>query len=174
MRTSRAQGSLIAVLSDTHGYLDPAIPALFEGAAHIIHAGDILAPEIVEELSKVAPVTAVAGNLDRGELAETLPKEVVAEAGGVVFAVGHKRKRLLKRLAEGRVEGMGDGGPPRLVVYGHEHVPAVAWVDGALHLNPGTASAPEEEDEVATVAFVDVLPSGLSVTFVPLAARQHR
>jgi predicted phosphodiesterase len=45
------------VISDTHGYLDPVVLERFAGVAHIIHAGDIVDPEIVAALEGVAPVT---------------------------------------------------------------------------------------------------------------------
>ncbi|HAV64105.1 MAG TPA: YfcE family phosphodiesterase, partial [Verrucomicrobiales bacterium] len=56
----------IGVISDTHGYLDPKIPALFQGVEHILHAGDIGYASIILELEQIAPVTAVLGNTDIG------------------------------------------------------------------------------------------------------------
>ena len=161
----------IGVIADTHGYLHPAIAEIFAGVVHIIHAGDIIDPATLEVLKGIAPLTAVAGNLDTGELAELLPREVLGEAGGITFAVGHKRKRLRKRLAAGRLAPATGDAAPRLVVYGHEHVPGAAWVEDVLYLNPGTATAPEEEDDAATVALVESTPAGLSVTFVPVPRR---
>jgi putative phosphoesterase len=158
----------IGVLADTHGYLNPAIEELFAGVSHIIHAGDIMDPAILATLAGIAPLTAVAGNLDTGELAASLPREVLVEAAGITFAVGHKRKRLLKRLSSGKFLSEVSKSSLRLVVFGHEHVPSASWVEGVLYLNPGTASAPEEEDDAATVAIVSLAPAGLSVTFVPL------
>ena len=61
---------------------------------------------------------------------------------------------------------------PDLVVYGHDHIPAAAWVDGTLFLNPGSASAPHEEDDGPTVAIVSVKPAGLAVCFIPLERRE--
>ena len=87
------------------------------------------------------------------------------------FVVGHKRKRLLKDLAAGKIAGRADDATPDLVVYGHDHVPAAAWVEGTLYLDPGSASAPHEEDDGPTVAIVEVRPAGLAVTFVPLERR---
>ena len=87
------------------------------------------------------------------------------------FVVGHKRKRLLKRLAAGKLAGR-DGAAPDLVVFGHEHIPAATWVDGTLFLNPGTAKLAEEEDDGPTVAIVEVETTGLSVRFIPLKRRQ--
>ena len=94
----------IGVVSDTHGYLDPQVLAEFAGVDHIIHAGDIMDAATLEALSAVAPVTAVAGNMDDGKLGK-LPREVAGKVGGVRFIVGHKRKRLLKRLALGKIDG---------------------------------------------------------------------
>ena len=96
-----ALGTRIGVIADNHGYLDPAVLEIFAGVSHVIHAGDIMDPEILGALQKVAPVTAVAGNMDSGDLAFTLPREVAGEVAGVRFLVGHKRKRLLKELAAG-------------------------------------------------------------------------
>jgi uncharacterized protein len=168
----------IGVISDTHGYLDPRVPKLFRGVTHIIHAGDVVDGAILGALEAVAPLTAVSGNVDGDELAASLPSEVTGEIAGVHFVVGHKRKRLMKRLAAGRYAVGPDGAPPDLVVFGHDHVPAAAWIDGTLFLNPGTASSPDEEDDGPTVAIVEVVPTGLSVRFVPLErssrARRHR
>jgi uncharacterized protein len=158
----------IGVLSDTHGYLNPLILEIFAGVSHIVHAGDIMDDTTLQALEKVAPVTAVAGNLDVGKPAEALPKEVLMEVGGIICAVGHKRKRLLKKLAAGRAAREGDGAEPCLVIWGHDHAPSVAWLEGVLHLNPGTATAPDEEDDAATVAIVEIATAGLSVTFVPV------
>ena len=66
-------GTRIGVISDNHGYLDPAVLQIFAGVSHIIHAGDMMDPEILERLRAVAPVTAVAGNMDTGDLASFLP-----------------------------------------------------------------------------------------------------
>ncbi len=37
-----------------------------QGVDHIIHAGDIDKKEVLDELEKIAPVTAVRGNADKG------------------------------------------------------------------------------------------------------------
>lgn len=158
----------IGVLSDTHGYLNPNIRSLFKGVAHVIHAGDVVEAAILDELQQIAPLTAVSGNMDTDEFAESLPKEAAGAVGPVGFLVGHKRKRLLKGLAAGKVDAQFLDEKLQLVVFGHEHVPVAEWIDGVLYLNPGTASALEEEDDGPTVALVEVEPTGLSVKFIPL------
>ncbi len=157
----------IGVISDTHGYLDPVVLELFAGVRHIIHAGDVMDPAILQALATVAPVTAVAGNLDDPATVGDLPREARGEVDGVRFVVGHKPKRLLKRIVRGKLS-LAD---LDLVVWGHEHIPSATWVDGVLHLNPGTASSPEEEDDGPTVAIVEKLATGLGVRFIPLERR---
>ena len=166
-------GARIGVISDNHGYLDPVVLEIFAGVDHIIHAGDVMDPDILERLATIAPVTAVAGNMDSGEPTSVLPREVVGEVAGVRFLVGHKRKRLLRDLAAGAIAGLDAGEAPDLVIYGHDHVPAAAWVEGTLYLDPGSASAPHEEDDGPTVAIVEVTRAGLSVSFIPLQRRDH-
>jgi hypothetical protein len=158
----------IGVISDTHGYLDPQVLELFAGVRHIIHAGDVMDPEILRKLEAVAPVTVVAGNLDEPKVMGDLPREVAGQVDGVRFVVGHKPKRLLKRIVRGKLS-LADFD---LVVWGHEHIPSATWIDGVLHLNPGTASSPEEEDDGPTVALVEKGSAGLSVTFIPLERRR--
>ena len=117
-----SKSARIGVISDTHGYLDPQVLEEFAGVDHIIHAGDIMDAATLEALGKIAPVTAVAGNMDDGKLGK-LPREVTGKVGGVRFLVGHKRKRLMKRLSTGKVEGLGKHESPDLVVVGHDHLP---------------------------------------------------
>jgi putative phosphoesterase len=152
----------IGVISDTHGSLDPTVLEVFAGVVQIM-------------LESVAPVVAVAGNVDPPELTERLPREAAGVVDGISYVVSHKRKRLLKHLAAGDFEGgKAVGEHPDLAVFGHEHSPSVAWVDGTLHLNPGSASAPYEEDDGPTVAIVERGSTGLAVRFVPLTQRDQR
>ena len=157
----------IGVISDTHGYLDPQVLAEFAGVQHIVHAGDIMDPATLEALEAIAPVTAVAGNMDAGKLGK-LPREVCLELGGIRVVVGHKRKRLQKRMALGKIDCLGDGEAPDLVIFGHDHLPAAEWVEGVLNLNPGSASAPHEEDDDPTIVIVARGAAGLEVRFIPL------
>ena len=157
----------IGVISDTHGYLDPQVLVAFAGVQHIIHAGDIMDAATLEALETIAPVTAVAGNMDDGKLGK-LPREVCIKVGGIRLVVGHKRKRLQKRMALGKVDCLVAGEAPDLIVFGHDHVPAAEWVEGVLYLNPGSASAPHEEDDDPTIAIVEIGVAGIEVRFIPL------
>ena len=101
-----------------------------QGAQHIIHAGDVGAPEILEELSTIAPLTAVRGNVDKGTWAHKLPETEVLEVGAIFIYVLHDLAQLdLKPEAAGF----------RVVVSGHSHVPKQETRKGVLYFNPGSA-----------------------------------
>jgi putative phosphoesterase len=168
----RGRNARIGVISDTHGYLDPEVLDVFAGVDHIVHAGDLGNLAILEELESVAPVTAVCGNIDTGDVGKELPREVAVELGGMRTVVGHKRKRVLKHIGSGRLFVGEDGRGPDLVIVGHDHQPSAVWVDGTLLLNPGTASAPYEEDDDPTVAIVEKSGDRLETTFIPLRRRK--
>jgi uncharacterized protein len=152
----------IGIISDTHGKLYKSVPKLFEGVVHIIHAGDVGKRSVLRRLEAVAPVTAVSGNVDRGKLLAELPTVTSGEAGGVKYLVIHKPKHLKRQIHRAKDEGV------RLIVVGHLHEPSVAWEDGILLVNPGTASSPEEGDPAPTVALVSIIGESLAVTFLPV------
>ena len=127
----------IGVIGDTHGYLDPAALDLFSGVDCVIHCGDIGGSEILAALEKVGPLTVVAGNLDHGDWADGLPSEASGDVVGVRFVVGHKRKRLMKRFAAGKLAFGDERTPPDLVVFGHEHQPTIFWVEHDPVPQPG-------------------------------------
>lgn len=59
----------IGIISDTHGLLRPEALCMLAHVDHIIHGGDIGDPEIVIALRRIAPVTAIRGNVDTGQWA---------------------------------------------------------------------------------------------------------
>ena len=100
------------------------------GSEHIIHAGDIGAPEILEKLAGIAPVTAIRGNVDKDAWARRLPETEVVEIAGVSIYVLHDLAQLnLKPEAAGF----------QVVVSGHSHSPKQATRNGVLYFNPGSA-----------------------------------
>lgn len=121
----------IGVISDTHGFLDPRIPKLFEDVDHILHGGDVGAPGVLLELENIAPVTAVLGNVDVGMSLKLT--EVVELAG---------KKFLLHHIVEPRNPGDKlkeslDRARPDVVVFGHTHKPFCETIGGIMFLNPG-------------------------------------
>jgi putative phosphoesterase len=121
---------LIGVISDTHGLLRPEAIDALRGSEHIIHAGDVGDPEILNQLAGIAPVTAVRGNVDKNVWARKLPETEVVELSGVSIYVVHDLAQLdLKPEAAGF----------RVVVYGHSHIPKQEIRNGVLYFNPGSA-----------------------------------
>jgi putative phosphoesterase len=120
----------VGVISDTHGLLRPEALAALAGVDLIVHAGDVGAPEILEALGRVAPVTAVRGNVDRLQLAAALPETAVVEAGAALLYVRHDLGGL---DLDPRAAGFA------AVITGHSHRPHVEWRDGVLYFNPGSA-----------------------------------
>lgn len=120
----------IGIISDTHGLLRPAALERLEGVEHIIHAGDIGRPEIVAALGRIAPVSAIRGNIDTAAWAEDFPEELRLEFAGRKVHVIHDRNGLDQDPAAVGID---------VVVSGHSHRPGIETVDGVLYLNPGSA-----------------------------------
>jgi len=121
---------IIGVISDTHGLLRAEALAALRGSDYIIHAGDIGDSAILQELGKIAPVTAIRGNVDREGWAKKIPATNVLELGGISIYVLHNLAELdLKPEAAGFA----------VVVYGHSHVAKQETRNGVLYFNPGSA-----------------------------------
>lgn len=128
---------LVIVLADTHiprraPELPGALRPHLERADAILHAGDLMDPAVMEELSGYAPAYAVHGNLDPPEA--ELPQAVELDLDGARVAMVHdsgrrdgRRGRLARRFPRARA-----------VVFGHSHIPFVEDEDGLLLLNPGS------------------------------------
>src|SRR5438105_2762898 len=85
---------IIGVISDTHGLLRPEALAALRGSERIIHAGDVGDPQILKQLEKIAPVTAVRGNIDSSAWARALPETAMLEAKGHQIYVLHDLNQL--------------------------------------------------------------------------------
>jgi uncharacterized protein len=121
---------MIGVISDTHGLLRPAAIEALRGVEHILHAGDVGDPAILDALRKLAPVTAIRGNIDVGGACADLPATEVITLDGHTFYMLHDRQALdLNPVAAGF----------SAVISGHSHKPLIEWRNGVLYMNPGSA-----------------------------------
>ncbi len=132
----------VACLSDTHlrsvGGLPDWCLRRLEGADLIVHAGDLVAGTLLEELEKLAPVAAVRGNMDEISLREKLPKRRIAEIGGARIGVVHDPGPALGRVARLERTFLDCDA----VVFGHTHVPEIKRFGRRIILNPGSPTAP--------------------------------
>lgn len=120
----------IGVISDTHGLLRPEAVASLRGVEHILHAGDVGDVAILEELRRIAPVTAIRGNIDRSGACAQLPAIELVELGGCSIYMLHDVHELdLDPIAAGI----------RVVISGHSHKPLIEHKKGVLYFNPGSA-----------------------------------
>jgi uncharacterized protein len=148
---------LIGVISDTHGLLRPEAVAALAGVEHILHAGDVGDAAILDALRKIAPVTAIRGNIDVwGECAELPPTDVV-ELGDKLFYLVHSVRDLDINPA---VAGIS------MVVSGHSHKASVEVRDGVIYFNPGSAG-PRRFSLPVTLGFVTV-EDGVEASVVEL------
>lgn len=129
----------IGVLSDTHvpaivSCLPPAVFEIFRDVDLILHAGDIVNLSLIDELRAIAPVEAVAGNMDDGETRLRLPHKKTLQLGKFSAGLIHGRYRIDMQKEMIRKEF----GSVDLIVYGHSHIPFWGKIDGIYFLNPGS------------------------------------
>ncbi len=128
---------LIGIISDTHGQFDPKIPRLFKGVSHILHAGDIGALRVLQQLERIAPVTAVLGNVDEGNVLPGVEEERTLQLCGLSIFMVHilGNPQRLTRALQQKI----DHGRPDVVVFGHSHKPLLEKHGSVLYFNPGSA-----------------------------------
>jgi putative phosphoesterase len=158
-RRGLARTIRVGVISDTHGLLRREAVAALEGAALIIHAGDIGRPEVLAQLRGLGPTTAVRGNVDTQGWAAALPETASVRVGAVRLWILHDISRLDVDLAAAGFAA---------VIYGHSHRPAIDVRDGILRINPGSAG-PRRFGLPVTVARLDVSGRNLRPEIVALS-----
>jgi len=131
--------------------LRPEAERALAGVDHIIHAGDIGDPDILAALRRIAPVTAIRGNVDTGSWAAEYADTELVRMGGKAIYVLHDLKAL-------RIDPVAQG--VDMVVSGHTHVPKIDTVNGVLYVNPGSAGRRRFKLPI-TLATLDVAPDGL-------------
>ncbi len=135
----------VAILADTHGFLDPRVAEQVAECDLAIHAGDVGGADILFALNPREEVVAIRGNNDDAahwaepelDILANLPAEATVSLPGGQIKIVHgddggtleQRHRRYRR----------DYADCKAVVYGHSHR---QWVDQTLHpwlLNPGAA-----------------------------------
>ncbi len=129
----------IALLSDTHNYLDPKIFKYFEECDQIWHAGDVGMISIMDKLLEIKPVVAVYGNIDGQDVRKVYKKTerwwcekvdvLMTHIGGYPDNYSREARDLIKTNA------------PKLFICGHSHILKVMYDKkyNLLHINPGAA-----------------------------------
>lgn len=141
----KLEGGWIGVVSDTHvparaRNLPPGLIKILSGASLILHAGDLVEERIIHELEALAPVEAVAGNMDPYTLRRKLGIIKVVSLEKVKIGLVHGEYRN-QELAEGTFREFLDAGV-QAVVFGHSHQPCFKKKEGIYLINPGSPVDP--------------------------------
>lgn len=128
------------LISDTHGRLHPGILEWFVGVDAIFHAGDIDGDDILAMLRALAPVHAVAGNVDPPGAG--LPLLIVKDFpfGRAALLHGHLHEAGLhdpNALAASFAQHQ-----PRVIIHGHTHIARFVRAGEVIIVNPGSAGKP--------------------------------
>jgi uncharacterized protein len=148
----------IGVISDTHGLLRPEALTALQGTEHILHAGDVGDPAILDTLRAIAPVTAIRGNIDEGNTCGHLPPTELVELNGRYIYMLHDVKKLDLSPEAARIS---------TVVFGHSHKPLIEHRRNVLFLNPGSAG-PRRFQLPVTIAWLHIEGDRLSAQIIQL------
>ena len=140
----------IGVITDSHGLLRPEVAPAFAGVERILHLGDVGKASILEELKKIAPVTAIRGNVDQTGLCRELPETEVVMIGGRYVYMLHDLGALHLDPAAGKFAA---------VLSGHTHIPNFYTRKGVLYFNPGSCG-PRRFQLPVTVGLLEVGEEG--------------
>jgi uncharacterized protein len=146
------------IISDTHGLLRPEALEALAGVDHILHAGDVGNPDILDALRELAPVTAIRGNIDTHGPCADLPATDVVELAGKLFYLVHSEHWIDINPAAAGIA---------VVVSGHSHQPSIENRAGVFYLNPGSAG-PRRFKLPVTVAIVEVEEDDIKARIVEI------
>jgi putative phosphoesterase len=150
---------LLGIVSDTHGLLRPEVAPALKGVDQILHLGDVGNASILTELEKIAPVTAIRGNIDREGPCAKLPETEVVLVEGRYLYMLHDLKSLHLDPAAAKFAA---------VLYGHTHVPNFYTKKGVLFFNPGSCG-PRRFELPVTIGLLTLKVDGEPVAkLVPL------
>jgi putative phosphoesterase len=154
----------LGIISDTHGLLRHEVISALSGVDQILHLGDIGKASILKALEKIAPVTAVRGNVDREGACAKLPETEVALIEERYIYMLHDLKTLHLDPAAGKFAA---------VLHGHTHVPNFYRKKGVLYFNPGSCG-PRRFELPVTVGLLTVDADGElkpEIVHLPIASR---
>jgi putative phosphoesterase len=165
----------IVAVADTHSHPHRDLQTRLRelAPARIFHAGDVGDLGVLRDLERIAPVTAVRGNIDGHELPDVVTIDV--RSGEVtlirillthIAVYGPKLRADVARMAQAE--------DASLVVCGHSHVPFAAHDRGITVFNPGSVITVFNPGSVGPRRFqlpivlgaIDVSATGVSVRHI--------
>ncbi|TFV94655.1 metallophosphoesterase [Algoriphagus kandeliae] len=127
----------IALISDSHGYIDHKTLKYLGEVDEIWHAGDIGSLEVMDQLPKEKVIRAVFGNIDDQGIQNLYPEWNDFEVDGVrvlITHIGGKPPRYAKGVKT-KIKEI----KPQLFICGHSHICKVEFDSNlnCLYMNPG-------------------------------------
>ena len=148
----------VGVVSDTHGLLRPEVLKALKGVDRILHLGDVGRPTVLQALEKIAPVTAIRGNVDRqGPCARLAETDVLLIEGSFIYML-HDLKTLHLDPATAKFSA---------VLHGHTHVPNFYTKKGVLYFNPGSCG-PRRFELPVTIGVMEITAGEIRPKIVTL------
>ena len=134
----------VGLIADTHvparaQCIPKMVFKIFENADFIVHAGDLVKLDVIDELEQLAPVLAVHGNMDGPEVSGALPKLNSLKIYDWRIGVMHDPNALFGR---GKMREIAKQNNFDVFVYGHTHNANIKWEGKILYINPGSPTNP--------------------------------
>ena len=163
----------IGLVSDTHvpiaeKELPPELLEALRGVDLILHAGDVYALSVLDELERIAPVLAARGDDDYGNtIADKRMKWAhVLHLEGKTIRLIHERPYSPAWWQN--TDAYGQENKPDIIVFGHEHRTAVEHVDDTLLVNPGSPTFLNYLRGLGTIGILDINSGEVDVRIVQL------
>lgn len=127
----------IALISDSHSYIDHKTLSYLQDVDEIWHAGDIGTLDVMEALPKNKPIRGVYGNIDDQTIQENYPEWQEFELGNVKVLMTHIGGKP-PHYAKGVKQKIKESGA-QLFICGHSHICKVEFDPSlnCLYMNPG-------------------------------------
>ena len=159
---------LIGLIADTHvndraDQLPELVLETFKDVDLIIHAGDLTSIEVLDKLKKIAPVTAIQGNMD-GVYGLKLPKTEIISFNDIKIGVSHGE--VYPRGDEQQLYYLALELGVDVLITGHSHQSSIKKIKGKILLNPGSPTVPVLSDP--TVMLLDINNEEINVEVVKL------
>jgi putative phosphoesterase len=162
----------IGVVSDTHGYFDPRLAEVLEGAEIILHAGDVGSEEVLDHLGRITKVHAVQGNVDTPALklplsrklsfenvqVEILHQLLVPQAELQAWSDGALLQKMHPERREAFLKNFDKA--TRVVIFGHSHQPCLVTLGHTLFFNPGSAGR-QRFSQPRCCGVLEIFPRGV-------------
>jgi putative phosphoesterase len=167
----------IGLLADTHipdveERLPSEVARAFSRVDLILHAGDIYAPSVLDDLEQIAPVLAARGDDDylsalRDKRVQE--KHVLKLDGHILWLVHERAYYLQSSWFQSRVPtGQERYDFPDIVVFGHEHRTVEQRIDNILFISPGSPTFLGYRYGLGTVGILNINSGRVDVNILQL------